>query len=428
MEVKDYILNYLLGDDELIPLVGYTSDISEWGNYEVVIVPSGFFDGEDYGKVESEPRLPLSDIGGLPVLFGGGEIEEHDNGRTKIVYGDVVASAFYLMSRYEEWIYRDDERKKDEHGRFVGKESLAYRAGILERPIVEEWGAMLRLLLGKDGGQGQGIREVYLTHDVDNISHYRTLRGLCGGLMRSMFVQKRERFVDVWKGHFSLDKDPAFTYPYIIAEDRRLREAKKIYFIKAGKGQGYDYPQYNLRGCDFMVLRDMLDGESNTEFGLHTSYYSCEEKGRVRSEIRTLEQQLCRKIAHNRYHYLRTVGIEDFRSLIRAGVEHDYSMGYADVVGFRLGTCRPVRWIDPEDMRVTDLYLHPLTVMDATLSRTEYMGMPEEEAYARVKKIIELTNEYAGELVFLWHNTSFIDGYHSRLYNRVIGYLEEKKK
>ena len=33
--------------------------------------------------------------------------------------------------------------------------------------------------------------------------------------------------------------------------------------------------------------------------------------------------------------------------MIRAGITDDFTMGYADIAGFRLGTCRSVRWINP---------------------------------------------------------------------------------
>jgi len=48
---------------------------------------------------------------------------------------DPFAASFYLISRYEEYLpYR-----KDEYGRFHAKESIAYKKGFLQKPLVNIW-------------------------------------------------------------------------------------------------------------------------------------------------------------------------------------------------------------------------------------------------------------------------------------------------
>ena len=37
--------------------------------------------------------------------------------------------------------------------------------------------------------------------------------------------------------------------------------------------------------------------------------------------------------------------------LEKAGITDDFTIGYPDVAGFRLGTSRPVHWINPENKR-----------------------------------------------------------------------------
>ncbi len=49
------------------------------------------------------------------------------------VHADIIASTYFLISRYEEMVRRG---LRDEHGRFPGKESLPYRAGSC---IVRSW-------------------------------------------------------------------------------------------------------------------------------------------------------------------------------------------------------------------------------------------------------------------------------------------------
>ncbi len=425
-EVFEYIIEYLLEDKELASQVVYSSNETEWGNHRLVIVPSEFFESEDYGKVSSQPELPLQEMFGVPILFGRNEVVARGN--TQIVYADFIASAFYLMSRYEDWVNDGVQDVHDRHGRFEGKQSLMYRAGMMNRPIVQEYGSVLRMLLGVERGNDNGM-SVCLTHDVDTIAHYRTLRGFLGGLKRVSLRQSDETFVDVVKPLSDLENDAAYTFPFFMEQDNRVQDAQKIYFIKAGEGKGCDYPQYNLYGKDFRELKELIKKKGDAEFGLHASYVACENRGLALLELKELENALFAAVHRNRYHYLRTISIADFRELIEVGITDDYSMGWADVVGFRLGTCKPVRWIDPERKELTSLILHPLAVMDSTLSRQEYMNLGEIDAWDCVKNIVDKVEEYSGELVLLWHNTSIGDGgYHASLYTRIIEYLCQLKE
>ena len=112
------------------------------------------------------------------------------------------------------------------------------------------------------------------------------------------------------------------------------------------------------------------------------------------------------------------------QQLVDMGVKHDFTMMFADHAGFRLQTTRAVRWVNPETWQLTELTLHPLTVMDCTLSHAHYMGLTEDEAYFECQRLFEKVHQNAGEVVLLWHNTS-IDkqGYHRSLYEKLIEML-----
>ena len=102
-------------------------------------------------------------------------------------------------------------------------------------------------------------------------------------------------------------------------------------------------------------------------------------------------------------------------------------MAYPDTLGFRLGTTRPVRWIDPISLELTPLTLHPLTVMDRTIEGKDYMAIPSlEEAFEQVKKMIDITEMYSGDICLLWHNNTLSRervGYQRQLYQLTLDYL-----
>ena len=114
-------------------------------------------------------------------------------------------------------------------------------------------------------------------------------------------------------------------------------------------------------------------------------------------------------------------------ALIEVGITDDFTMGYADMAGFRLGTCRPVNWINPKTKQLTSLCLHPLAIMDGSLNDKRYMNLNAHEAYEYCIRLINQVKNWNGELVLLWHNTMVEDTqklYHRNLYKDLISYLK----
>lgn len=417
-----YIIDFLLnGNSQLASRVGYTANAAEFANYSVVIVPSGFFDSGTYGTAATEPQMPLKEIDGTPILFGTPEIKRQ--GSTIVIHADLVASAFFLLARYEEFIHPADNR--DAHGRYMGKKSLPYRANFINRPIVDEYGDILLKCLSDAGCEvkfpPKAFHSIWLTHDIDFLTNYRHLRGFLGGIKRNL-LSPRGLYRTI-KSVFSLENDPAFTFPWILEQDRKVADAQQIYFIKSAVAQApADYPDYNLNGKDFKNLLQLLK-KSNCKLGLHTSYNSANHLEYIKMDKIKLEQSLGMPVTANRWHFLRTTQPSDYKELLSAGITDDFTMGFADIAGFRLGTSRAVRWINPENLEVTNLTLHPLTAMDCTFSNQEYMNLSETEAEEKIVGLLNQIKKHNGEVVLLWHNTVFSEldgGYHKSLYTNII--------
>ena len=425
-ETIEYIIRFLLhGNDDLLCRVGYTRDTALFPQYDVVILPSPFFDDEVYGTPQSEPVLPLPTIGDIPILFGSPEIEQV--GSTKVVHADLVASAYFLISRYEEYLHPD--RHRDAHGRFSGKESLPYRAGFLLRPVLDEYSHLLLTWLSESATvsfPSPGYEQIYLTHDIDRIAYYRNPRGFLGGIKRNLTAFPGLK--QVLKAPLRLENDPAYTFPWIIEMDRKVKGAQSVYFVKSAIHQhANDLPSYSLTGKDFKRLFSLLK-TSNALFGLHTSYYAGKHPEIIPQEKEQLERSLNLPISFNRWHFLRSLLPADFNALINAGVSDDFTLGYADTVGFRLGTSRCVRWIDPKSRKVTSLRLHALVAMDCSLSNSYYMNLTEEEAKKTLLSLLSQIRKHHGEVVLLWHNTVFSSvegGYHPSLYQTIIEELSK---
>jgi hypothetical protein len=79
-------------------------------------------------------------------------------------------------------------------------------------------------------------------------------------------------------------------------------------------------------------------------------------------------------------------------------------MAFADIPGFRASTCTPFFWYDLEKEFITDLLVHPVTIMDRTLKK--YLGLSPEEAINLLDKLLLNVEKVNGDFISLWHNES----------------------
>ncbi len=390
-EVIQYIIEFLLyGNKEAAQQVGYTSDPTKCSLYKVCIQPNGHL-GKDW-------VLPdLSAEGGLTA-----ERSFSPKDGPVVFTTDIIYNTAFFISRAEELI----NPQRDEHGRFLARHSMLGQNDRLSIPLIDEYSRVLMKALDLPL-PAPGFATINLTHDIDILTQYRHLRGAVGGFLRR---QGKEVFA-AWR---DIHQDPAYTFEWLMEQDlkvvKRHPQTRMIYFAKHTPGKGYDYPQYNLRGKDFQDLAHTLT-EHGALLGWHSSYYEQLSTNKLDDffKLYTLNFKL------NRCHFLNC-SIDKMRTLAAAGVTDDYTMGFADKAGFRLQTTRPVRWLDPVTFELTDLVLHPLTVMDTTLASEQYMHLDEEQAFYYCQQLLDRVKQYNGELTLLWHNTNVKTAYLGVLY------------
>ena len=400
-DIIQYIITFLLyGNEAAANQVGYTDDKSQWSNYRVIIVPNG-----SLGK-----QIVIPDLEETKVELIN-ETDKDGNNRW-IIQTDIIYNSFFFISRAEELI----NHQRDEHGRFLAKHSILGKQNRLMIPTIDEYSRILMKLMDLPL-PAPSFNQIYLTHDVDSIEHYRHLRGAIGGILRGKWREVLAALKDI-------HNDPAFTFSWLISQDKQLQEAEVVYFIKDTQGKGYDYPQYKLDSQDFEIVEQLIKN-SGAKVGLHSSYYGpkstlVELYGRLINQQKIQPQ----KQIYHRSHYLNC-SIDQMQQWVNMGVTDDFTMMFPDCIGFRLQTTRPVRWINPKTMQLTSLTLHPMTVMDCTLSNSNYMNLNEDEAYFECQRLFEKIHQNRGEVVLLWHNTNLMSNtYHSSLYPKLLELLD----
>lgn len=427
----NYVLHVLLGtagESENRVVYGKAID-DNTEDPRLYIVPSRFFSEDEYGRISSLPTLPLAEIEGVPLLFGKPIVERRGN--TLIVQADIIASTYFLVTRYEEWICRD---VRDQHGRFPARESLPFRAGFIDRPIVDEYAALLRKWASEIGIEmpaPQRKFSVLLTHDVDSLGSgvnlLQPLRSAASILLRRHTCRQALQNAAVGWG---MRRHPFDNLDEVSHLDEQLTKrspsnrCRSVYFFMAGGSSPYD-GSYDVASARVRNrLRQVAD--SGADIGLHASYEAGAKPEQVKLERQTLEEAAGIPIDKNRHHFLGWREPEHGNIIAEGGIHWDATLGYADLVGFRLGVCRPIPLFDPIRQQPLGIEEHPLIVMDCTLDRPNYMGLDEEAAFEQVCRLIDATARHGGEFVCLWHNTVLAssDGsYHKRLYPRVLEYL-----
>ncbi len=314
---------------------------------------------------------------------------------------DIFAAIFFHISRYEEYL----PHEKDDFGRAKAKDSILFKTGLLETPVVDQWAIELYKSLKKRFPHlppSQREFQVIPTFDVDVAYAYKG-RGWWrktrswGKDVLTLKGQRLKERKSVLKGE-NADPYDSYSYQNRICEQAH---ARPHHFFLLGNYGKYDKNLSHKQAILQELIRDVSGWSS---VGIHPSIGSHESERRLKKEIKRLRKITSNEVISSRQHYLKLELPLTYQLLIQQGIRSDYSMGYADQVGFRAGTCSPYRWYDLSNEKGTELYLFPTMVMDSTLK--DYMSLNLEKATAKMKSLRKAVEEVNGVFVILWHNHS----------------------
>lgn len=316
---------------------------------------------------------------------------------------DIFAASFYLVSRYEEYL----PFSADQHGRFEANQSLAFKAGFLYDPIIDQWSCKLAKMLQGFFPEFKVCEREFKyisTIDVDNAYAYlykgtvRTIGAAMRDLFKMDFDENIKRFQTL-----SGEKDPFDTYSYLDALHKQYG-INPYWFFLVGNYNTFDK---NLP-LDNEAFQDLIKEISkNTEVGIHPSYESNNDFEQLKKEFNYLSGITEKSITKSRQHFLKLLFTETYQNLLKLGIKEDYTLGYASDVGFRAGTCTPFNFYDLYNEEETGLKIYPFQVMDTTLN--QYLKLSVDEAMDKIAEMIRKVKQVNGTFISLWHNESLSD-------------------
>jgi len=154
--------------------------------------------------------------------------------------------------------------------------------------------------------------------------------------------------------------------------------------------------------------------------GIHPSYASFDSQTLFRQEVLSIREWLAVTTMGGRQDYLRW-SPDSWLLWESMGLAYDASLGFADHVGFRAGTCHPYRpWLFSQN-RQANLVEVPLIAMDTTL--LHYMKLQSQSALRLLLSLVSICRSVGGVFTLVWHHTNLMLRGHARAYIDLLDHL-----
>jgi hypothetical protein len=325
---------------------------------------------------------------------------------------DLLSSTLLTLARFEE----NDSSRRDEHGRFPAAASIAGREGFLQRPIVDEYGLALEqalLALVPRWEPAPRVLRVKLTHDVDAVGMPFWWRDTLEHVTKRRAPAAAVRDVAALVSTV----EPAFLNSVRRIAGISIRHGfdSAVYWKASVNSPSPHDSGYDPRDPKIRRVIAWLS-ESGIEQGLHPGYLTFDNVEELQSEVTIIRQLLGDVPIGGRQHFLRWTP-QTWKHWEACGLAYDSTLGYADQVGFRAGTCYPYQpWLLDEN-RAARLLEIPLIVMDGTL--VDYMKLTPSGGFAAITEMLDRVRLVGGVFLLLWHNSTLRYPQYGNIYDRL---------
>ncbi|MEL6810004.1 MAG: hypothetical protein AAFP76_01570 [Bacteroidota bacterium] len=296
---------------------------------------------------------------------------------------DIFSAAFYLLSRYEEYL----PHLKDDLGRFPAEESLAYKNNFLKKPVVDIWANYFKKILLQHYPDTQfANRSLHVHHMVEATEPFAySQRGFLrnfSGFFRDLIRFRIQSLFRRSRVLMRLRKDPFDTFTWMINASKNSTAKLSVFFL-LGEGFSFQEDINSKREKYRMLVKFVAD---YVEVGLTFSYHSLDDYDRLKQEKLLMEELTHRSLRSSRNDKSLVNLPHNYRNLLELEVEKDTTLLYDDHLGFRAGTCTPFLFYDLDYEIKTPLIIHPMAGRTSTLSGQK-KGIIESEVYQLLTEV-----------------------------------------
>lgn len=371
-----------------------------------------------------EQPLPTPGVRELPQPLIEHATDHH------VIHYDVLGLTYWMLNRVEEI----DRTDLDNHGRFPAIHSHAYKHGYLERPVVDEWLHVLGQVIQKQWPQVELKQHEFsmkVSHDVDAPSRYgfgsakSILKNMAGDVLKRRDIKGAmiAPWVRLNSGQKLHPADPFNTFDWLMDVSEANNLTSAFYFI-CGRTSKLDASYEPEHPAIRELMRRMH--QRGHEIGLHPSYNTYQKPQLIQEEADRLravlqEEGIKQNEFGGRMHYLRWEHPSTLQAWNDAGMTYDSTLSYADLPGFRCGTCFEYPAFNTITQQPLQIRIRPLIAMECTIIADRYMGLGYgAEAENKFAGLKDTCRRVSGCFTLLWHNSHFSNQADFEMYQKVI--------
>ncbi len=307
---------------------------------------------------------------------------------------DIFSAGFYLLSRYEEYL----PHVKDAIGRYPATESLGFKNGFLQQPVIDIWAYKLKDAIIESFPEAHFHSKTMFVHTLVEAKQpfaykQRGFLRLLVGYFRDLLKFRIKRIIERTAVLFKTKEDPFNTFGWIISTTKKSSNKLSVFFM-LGDALHFEESINTNRYKFKMLLKYVADYK---DIGLIFSFASLTNYEQQKKEKRQMEEITNRTLEKSfNAQYLINLP-ETYRNLVELEIAKDFTMVYEDTPGFRAGTCTPFLFYDLDYEIKTPLIVHPVLATTAAF----------KDKYASdIKKTIDI----------LWNSVKKVNGHFSMVF------------
>ncbi|MFW5804851.1 MAG: DUF7033 domain-containing protein, partial [bacterium] len=359
----------------------------------------------------------------LPIIYGT-DLVEIKGDQIRLGF-DIFASAFFMLTRWEEDIIRKNNK--------IGcneDELLAVKYNFYQRPIINEYCVYLRDVLNDMGINVPEVKRkttVYITHDVDWCylsSKRKLMKNLAIMVYRKGLIKKSINILTKYLLYKISNRNPFDSFAEIMEITNKYGFNNHFYFKAVEKNEpGYTYAINEPKVKT--ILKEIT--EKGNHIGYHPSENTVGNDEQFDKELLRLKDAARTNIDGGRNHGLLYIN-QTYLQWNKNSLKYDSGVGFQFRNGFRSGTCYNYKLFDIQNRRTLNLKQIPMLVMDSVAIRKK---MKPEKFMEEMKHIFDQVNNHNGTFCMNWHSNLF-NSFEMRdykfLYADILDYINKEIK
>lgn len=313
---------------------------------------------------------------------------------------DIFSAIFFLLSRYEEYMPHTGNKL----GQFNHLQSIAYREGFLEIPLVDIWIEKFKSVL-----------ENKIKLKCKMVSNNQIKSIIISSINPYKYTNKYpfESFIIWFKNLIKLNLWEVIEHVFVFLRIRidpweidnyvkkiLLASKIKVLFFFSFSSESFfknETPKTNEYFKKF--IKEVYD---NFEIGLLPSNNALKNFKAFELECLSISNLVHMKIVKVLFQEGLKKISQDYKNSLSLDNANDFSMGYTDAFGYRASTCSSFFFYDLSNEAKTNLLLTPFVAHYKLIGKTSL-----SEVLVKIKKFKEIAKKYNGSFSIILDNQIF---------------------